>query len=195
MRSIRLLGCVVASMLTTLIFGAFELSAQAPPDNVSFQAAARDFDGQPLSNRMIGVRLQVRRGDTNGFAVYDERHVVTTDDLGHFSVEIGKGSAAGSFSSVDWAQGPYFLHAAIDADGSGVWVDLGSQEILSVPYALYSRTSKYSDTAQVALDIGFVLTPRKGGTGSSGVPVDGGVAYGDDSVFNFTPPGRIGEIL
>lgn len=193
--SIRLLVSVAISAVVVIGIGQQNLYAQAPPDAVSFQAVARDADGIPLSMKAIAVRLMIRRGDTTGAVVYDERHDVSTDDLGHFSVEIGRGVAAGGLSAVDWSNGPFFLTVAMDIDNTGTWIDLGSQEMLSVPYALYARSARRADTASIAMDLGIVLSPRRGGTGSSDEPVDGGVVYGDDGVFRFTPPGRVREIL
>jgi hypothetical protein len=58
------------------------------------------------------------------------------------SIEIGAGTATtGTFSEIDWATGPYFIKTEIDPAGGSNYTITGTQQMASVPYALYAKTS------------------------------------------------------
>jgi len=55
---------------------------------------------------------------------------------------IGQGSVlSGSFAAIDWSQGPYFIEIGIDVNGGNNFTTLGTQQLMSVPYALYAETA------------------------------------------------------
>jgi|GEM_PF-3046829 len=119
---------------------------------MNYQAVVRDSLGLPLSNKTVGVRVSILSGSSASASVYTETHTVTTDDLGLFTLVIGRGSATvGSFGAVDWKRRDYWLKVELDANGGGSYTELGAQQLMSVPYALYAQRSTYSDTAKVAL--------------------------------------------
>ncbi len=56
--------------------------------------------------------------------------------------EIGNGSVvSGDFSTIDWADGPYYMKSDIDPAGGANYSISGASQLLSVPYALYSGAS------------------------------------------------------
>jgi hypothetical protein len=56
------------------------------------------------------------------------------------SIEIGAGTATtGTFSEIDWATGPYFIKTEIDPAGGSNYTITGTQQVMSVPYALYAK--------------------------------------------------------
>lgn len=113
------------------------LQAQAP-EGVSYQAVARDGSGAILDNQSIDVRFTIHQGSATGSAVYVETHATSTNAYGLFSLTIGMGSATtGNFSNIDWGGDTYFLQVEADA-GSG-FVDLGTTQMMSVPYALSAK--------------------------------------------------------
>jgi hypothetical protein len=57
-------------------------------------------------------------------------------------LEIGGGTAlTGNFSTIDWADGPYFIKTEIDPNGGTSYTIQGTTQLLSVPYAFYAKTS------------------------------------------------------
>jgi len=75
--------------------------------------------------------------------VYIERHFPLTNDNGLISIEIGGGTVvSGSFASIDWTNGPYFIKTETDLDGGANYTITGTSQLLSVPYALYAKTSE-----------------------------------------------------
>jgi hypothetical protein len=140
MKKSFLLGAILALASTAF--------AQAP-EKLSYQAVVRDFGGTLLTQEVIGMRLSILQGSEAGIAVYVERQTPTSNENGLVSLEIGAGEfISGSFTDIDWADGPYYLKREIDPTGGSIYTITGTAELLSVPYALYSkRTQVHADGA------------------------------------------------
>ncbi len=109
--------------------------AQAP-QGFKYQAVARDMDNQAYSNTEMVVRTSIEL--LGGPAVYTETHDVLTSDLGVFNLNIGRGNpVSGNFSTIPWATNSYYLRVEISLDNNP-FINLGSSQLLSVPYALYA---------------------------------------------------------
>lgn len=117
----------------------FYISAQVP-QQISYQAVARNSSGQVIQNQTIGVKLDLRQGSSSGTIVFSETHSKTTNQLGLFTLGIGSVSTA-AFSSINWENGPYFLEVSIDPNGGSSYTSMGTQQLLSVPYALYAKNA------------------------------------------------------
>jgi len=116
-------------------------SAQAP-QRMSYQTVIRNASNVLVSNSPIGVRLSLVQGDPSGSAVYAETHTTNSNANGLITVEFGSGEVEnGSFSSVDWSNGPWFISSEIDLSGGTNYQFSSSQQLLSVPYALHSNTA------------------------------------------------------
>ena len=115
--------------------------AQAP-ENISYQAIIRTVDGDILANAPIGLKVSVIQESTSGQRVYEESHVPETNENGLISLHIGTGVVSiGNFAQIDWSNGPYFLETQTDLNGGTNYTITGLTELLSVPYALYSKTA------------------------------------------------------
>lgn len=123
------------SLLVTALFCG-TLSAQVP-QAFDFQAVARDAGGNVLSAQPLSVRFSIHSGTASGPIAYQEVHGATTSAFGLFSLSVGQGVAVqGSFAAVPWGSAPHFLQVELDASGS--YVDMGTSQLLSVPYALHA---------------------------------------------------------
>ena len=123
--------------------------AQAPPQGVNYQAVAydtksseipgTDVSSLPIANHSIKVRFTIIKDQANGNEIYREEHTTTTDENGLFNLIIGKGFqlSTADFPSIDWGTGLHFLK--VDLAVSGSYNTMGTQQIWSVPYALYSE--------------------------------------------------------
>lgn len=117
------------------------------PELLNYQAIARDAVGDPLVNQPIGVQFLIHQTTAIGTVVFSESHAPTTDDLGLFSLRIGDGTPSiGSIAGIDWGSGPYFLEVRMDPAGGTSYVPVGTQQLLSVPYALHAKTAETPDT-------------------------------------------------
>jgi len=132
------------ALLTALLLGT-SLLAQTP-EAFNYQGVARDAGGDALANTAIGVQFQLHQGTAVGTVVYSETHSPTTNDLGLFSLEVGNGTpGTGTFAAIDWSAGPYFLEVGLDPTGGSSYVSVGTQQLLSVPYALHAKTADMAD--------------------------------------------------
>ena len=126
--------------LTFLLLGfvsALSIYAQAP-EKFIFQAEARDSKGKPITKATeLSVKIIILQGSPNGDIVWEGNHEVTTDDYGLFTLVIGEGTSTYSFSAIDWDNYNQFLNVQVN-DGE-VWVDMGTTQFLSVPYALHAN--------------------------------------------------------
>ena len=115
------------------------LFAQAP-EKFSYQAVVRNASNALVTNAQVGVRVSILQGSATGNAVYVETQVATTNANGLLTVEIGGGSVLqGSFTGIDWANGLYFLKTETDPTGGNSYTVTSTQQLLSVPYALYAK--------------------------------------------------------
>ena len=129
---------IVLSLFLSFLFASF-LKAQAP-EGINYQAVARDASGNLMTNASVIIRITILSGAGGTVQEYQESHGVSTNQYGLFSLQVGKGAPiSGTFSSINWGGDTYFVQVELD-DGSG-FVDLGKSQMMSVPYALYAKTS------------------------------------------------------
>ncbi|MDW3645705.1 MAG: tail fiber domain-containing protein [Bacteroidia bacterium] len=123
-------------LLCLLLLGFAELYSQAP-QGINYQAVVRGNTGNLQINQTLGVRFSIEDGNNT---VYQELHNTTSNGFGLIELVIGRGTPlSGTFNGVPWSQGPYFLKVEID-DGTG-FQNLGTTELVSVPFALYAETA------------------------------------------------------
>ncbi len=117
------------------------LSAQAP-EAVQYQAVARDVAGNPLLNKNISVKFNVRSGGVEGTIVYSEKHNTYSNSFGLVNLQLGKGEILGGFfPSIQWENGTYYLETLMDPLGGSNYQVLGVTQLISVPFALYAKTA------------------------------------------------------
>jgi uncharacterized protein (TIGR02145 family) len=121
------------------------ISFAQTPNKMSFQTVVRNNLGRLVVNKTIGVRLSILKTSSTGTTVYMETHSKTSNVNGLLTLEVGTGTASsGTFATIDWAQGPYFLKTEMDLNGGASYTITGVTEFVSVPYVF---NSKYSDNA------------------------------------------------
>ncbi len=125
------------------------------PLGINYQGVARAADGTPLSSRSIGLRISITNGPSGSIEYEEEQHP-TTNEFGLFAIVIGQGQSSGSLADVDWSTGNKWLQIELDPDDNGNYNLVGSQQLMSVPYALYARN------AGNGLDPGFGIDISNG---------------------------------
>lgn len=124
------------TMMMLLLSGA--LYAQVP-QQFNYQGIARDAKGNPISKQRLSVKLSVLPTADASQAEYEEVQSVTTNDFGLYTLQIGNGEALfGEMKNVKWETGNKYIRVAIDPKGGSDYVDLGTTQLLSVPYAIYA---------------------------------------------------------
>ncbi len=131
------------------------LNAQVP-SKMSYQAVVRNNSNQLVSNQLVGMRISILQGSINGSAVYVETHSPQSNPNGLVSIEIGGGnSVTGSFATINWTNGPYFVKTETDPTGGSSYTISGTSQLLSVPYAMHSKTSDDAKRAKSLMYSGY----------------------------------------
>ena len=165
-----------------LFFTLLGLQGFAQTSNaIPYQAVARNSSGNLLVNQNVRLRFSIHNETASGTIVYQENQSVTTNNLGLFTVNIGQGTATtGTFATINWGTGLKFTQVEIDVNGGTNYVDMGTQQMMSVPYAFYAANANVSGVA--------------GPQGPQGVAGPQGVQGEQGAAGSFSPGTNAGEI-
>ena len=123
-------------IICATIFMTASVFAQAP-QKMSYQAVVRNSSNALITSASVGMQISILQGSSTGTAVYVETQTPSTNANGLVSVEIGGGTVvSGNFSTINWANGPYFIKTETDPTGGTSYTINGTNELMSVPYAL-----------------------------------------------------------
>ena len=112
------------------------------PEKMSYQAVVRDSVDNLISNQAVGIQISILQTTASGSSVYVETQTPTTNVNGLLTLEIGTGTVvSGDFTTIDWAADIYFIKTETDPTGGSNYTVTGTSQLLSVPYALYAKTS------------------------------------------------------
>ncbi len=137
------------TLFTLILSLSLSLSALAQaPQMLSYQAAVRNNSGIAIPNKKLCVRISIHESSTSGKTDYQETFTPTSNNLGLFTLNIGTGTpVSGTFLDIDWSTGTKFLQVEIDTAGGINYTDMGTTQLLSVPYALYAAKAGNSLSA------------------------------------------------
>ncbi len=126
------------------------------PEKFTYQAVVRNANNVLVADMHVRARVCIKKGSDSGEDVYSETHVVHTNANGLLSFNIGDGTVLfGDFSTIQWSNGPFFLEVAVDPHGGNDYTIVNTQQLLSVPYALYAQkagngfSGSYNDLADL----------------------------------------------
>jgi uncharacterized protein (TIGR02145 family) len=86
--------------------------------------------------------MSILKGSSSGISQYSELHSANTGALGIVNLVIGNGTGkTGDITTIDWGADTYYLKVEIDKTGGTSFVDMGTTQLLSVPYALYAESA------------------------------------------------------
>ena len=127
----------IYSILAGLLLTA-NVFAQAP-QKMSYQAVIRNSSNALITSTPVGMKISILQGSSTGTAVYVETQTPSTNANGLVSLSIGTGTpVTGTFAGINWATGPYFIKTETDPTGGTAYTIAGTNELMSVPYALFS---------------------------------------------------------
>ena len=123
--------------------------AQTAPPGIPYQAIARNANGTPYVNANLTIRFSLHEQTATGTVSYAETKSLQTNDLGLFSTTFGSGAPiTGTFAGINWAQTTKFLQVEINLGSA--WVDMGTQQLMSVPYAMYAGSVQNNSAKNIA---------------------------------------------
>ena len=113
------------------------------PEKMSYQAVVRDAGNALVATQAVGMQISILQGGSTGTPVYVETQTPTTNANGLVSLEIGTGTlVSGDFTIIDWANDTYFIKTETDPTGGISYTITGTSQLMSVPYALHSKTAE-----------------------------------------------------
>jgi hypothetical protein len=142
--------------------------AQAP-QKMSYQAVIRNSSNALVTNTQVGMRISILQGSATGIEVYKEIYNPnpSTNANGLVSIEIGAGIAlTGTFATIDWSGGSYFIKTEIDPVGGNNYTITGTSQLLSMPYALYAKSAETFTGTITETDPNFGASLASGITGT-----------------------------
>jgi hypothetical protein len=122
--------------LLTIILSLISLVTLAQtPQQINYQAIARNSSGQLLQGQSIVINVKFYNNNLATTSSYEEKHTPVTDNYGYFNLLLGTGTPiSGSFSGITWNSGSVQYELYLNG------TLLGSKTTFaSVPYALYSN--------------------------------------------------------
>lgn len=136
------------------------------PQKMSYQSVLRNSNGELITSQDVVLKISILQGSEGGTEVYSEVQTTATNINGLVSIEVGAGTTAGDFSSIEWGNGPYYIKVEADPEGGTNYTIAGTSQLLSVPYALFAGNSGSSISEHYIGElygggIIFWLTPDK----------------------------------
>jgi len=181
-------------LILFILIASFSSYSQVP-EKLNYQAAVRNASGEVIANQSVDIRISIIDSIMGGDVLYRENQTKTTNDYGVVNIAIGDvASDMGDFSLIDWGVNSKYLKIEVNI-GAGL-VDMGTVQLLSVPYALYASSATNLGDAKVystSTDTLFVVKDNAGNVVFAVFP-DGAQVYVDESakgkVGGFAVSGR-----
>ncbi len=141
--------------------------AQAPPQ-LNYQTVVRNANGNIVpKNSVLKLQFIIHDGSNTGTTAYTETTSALTidNDFGLLATSIGLNA---NLAGVSWGSGSKWLQVKLDLGNTGTFVDMGTAQLISVPYALYAANGGGTAGA----------TGPTGPTGATGPTGSGGGSTG-----------------
>lgn len=131
-----------------LILNGF-LYAQTP-SKFNYQAVVRSSTGTVVPNQSVNFRFSILSGSSTGAAVFVETNLITSNASGLVNINVGGGTlVSGNINNIDWTSNLYFLKIEMDIAGANNFLFMGTQQLVSVPYALDARVAERAKDLQL----------------------------------------------
>lgn len=149
------------------------------PQAFKYQAVARNSTGNLIQNQLVAFRISILQDSPSGTLLYQERHTTNTNNYGLANLNIGNGTVlSGIFSSIDWSLGQMYIKVELDPLGGTVYQNMGTTQLLSVPFALHSNSSTgltlpFEGTALTAEQDSYAFKVSNSGTATGSAAITG----------------------
>lgn len=128
-------------VLAAIIITLSNIYAQTP-SQFKYQAVLRNVDGTIIANQQKTVVIDILQGSSNGASVFTESHNITTSAQGTILLNIGSVNTTG-LGNINWNSNVHFIKITVDG------IELGTSQLLSVPYALQAKNVENVDYSQI----------------------------------------------
>lgn len=133
-------------LLLTFLFSGVMVAQDQQKNFINYQGVARSADNALMVSEQMTITIALKFGTAAAAPTYEESHTITTDANGVFSLLIGNGSSLiGDFNSLPWGSVATFVTVSMNGN------EIGTTEMMAVPYAISSGDAKQS-AAEVPYD-------------------------------------------
>lgn len=150
-------------LFIALVFSA-EAFAQSP-QSFKYQAVIRTADGNIINNQSVGLQISILQGSETGTPVYSETWAVETNEFGLINLNIGEGLSSDDFSMISWGTDNYWVKIETDISGGTNYTEMGTSQLLSVPYSLYANESGSNGSTSPWVSSGDNISYNSGNVG------------------------------
>jgi len=122
------------------------------PQSFKYQSVVRAADGTLIASQTVAFRISILQGSSSGPQVYVETFSVPTNQFGLATFNIGQGTPViGNFTTINWSSDSYWVKVEIDPLNGDAFTDVGTSQLLSVPYSMHSGTSNKATELELKL--------------------------------------------
>jgi hypothetical protein len=122
-----------------LILATITITHAQAPNRINYQAIVRNSSGQPvIAGTVVALRFTIHDGSAIGTTEFTETQTDTVNQFGLAIVQIG---ASNNLSAVNWSSGAKYLEVELDPTGGSNFTNMGTSQLVSVPYALFAANS------------------------------------------------------
>ncbi|MBI5540121.1 MAG: hypothetical protein HY951_08685 [Bacteroidia bacterium] len=152
------------------------INAQTP-QGFQYQAVIRDASGTAMVNQSVNFQISIISGSVSGTPVYIETHIGSTNAYGIVVLNIGSGTpVTGTLSAINWESASHFIKVEADPTGGTSYLDMGTTQLLSVPYALNSLKANQAVNADNATNANYATVAGTANyVGGTGIDITGSV--------------------
>lgn len=192
-----------------IVTGSLVIAGQAP-ESFNYQVIPRNNSNGIYPEQTMTVKISILAGNVSGDAVFIESFSKKTTELGLINLQIGTGILlSGDFSSIQWGSNSYFLKVEIDPAGGSNFTEMGITQLISVPYAMYSKSagtvtetdplwSSVTDDYYTKINMQTAGQSQLNWANITNKPQGnqtGEIQYWDGSNWLLLPPGQPGQFL
>jgi len=120
--------------------------------------------------------VEIIKGPLPGTIMYTEVQKPSPNQFGLVTLMIGTGTTTDVFSSIDWTNGNYFMNVKLDPNGGSTYTDMGTTQLLSVPFAFYAANSGTPGATGVTGPTGSQGLQGPSGANGTSVTIVGSIA-------------------
>ncbi len=158
----------ILSPLILFVFWAIGAATAQQPQQLNYQAIARNSNGQPLvGGAHITMRFTIHNNSATGNIVFTETQTGITNTFGLVSTKIG---AISNLNVANWSNGAKYLQVEMDPNGGSNFMDMGTSQLVSVPYALFAGNSEPGTIGATGFRGVQGITGPMGPVGPTGLP-------------------------
>lgn len=146
--------------ITILFLLLHGLSRAGVPEKINYQCVVRNAAGVIVANTPVKIKFSILDGAN---VVYAEEHLnLTTNQFGLITALIGDGlPLMGQFDTINWAGGSAkLLKLETDINFSGTYTDMGTTQLVTVPYAMVAKKTLDGNAHQTLTSYNFTTTIR-----------------------------------